>query len=67
MCPTPWVNEVLGCDAVAQELDQWLGRLGLDKYVDVFVKHDIGIDVLSDVTELHLRELGISIGDRLGC
>jgi hypothetical protein len=43
----------------------WLERLGLAKYGDVFVDNDIGTDILADLTEEHLKELGVSIGDRL--
>lgn len=40
-------------------------RLGLAKYGDVFADNDIGTDILADLTEDHLKELGVSIGDRL--
>ncbi|PPR20529.1 MAG: Adenylate cyclase 1, partial [Alphaproteobacteria bacterium MarineAlpha10_Bin1] len=40
-------------------------RLGLAKYGDVFADNDIGTDILADLTEEHLKELGVSIGDRL--
>jgi class 3 adenylate cyclase/predicted ATPase len=43
----------------------WLRSLGLGKYEALFRENGIDETVLSDLTEVHLRELGISLGDRL--
>jgi class 3 adenylate cyclase/predicted ATPase len=47
------------------ELTQWLEQHGLGKYTDVFTENDVGFDVLPHLTEEHLKELGVSLGDRL--
>jgi class 3 adenylate cyclase/predicted ATPase len=43
----------------------WLRSLGLGKYEAIFRENEIDETVLSDLTEVHLRELGIPLGDRL--
>jgi class 3 adenylate cyclase len=43
----------------------WLRSLGLGKYEAAFRENEIDETVLSDLTEVHLRELGIPLGDRL--
>ena len=50
---------------VKQDITAWLTNLGLEKYADAFVFHDVGPDVLADLTEEHLKELGVSLGNRL--
>ena len=47
------------------DVRQWLAQIGLGKYADLFLDNDIGVDVLPHLTEAHLRELGVSLGDRL--
>ncbi len=47
------------------DLGQWLELHGLGKYTEVFVENDVGFDVLPQLTEEHLKDLGISLGDRL--
>ena len=47
------------------DIEQWLQQHGLDKYTDVFADNDVGFDVLPHLTEEHLKELGVSLGDRL--
>jgi class 3 adenylate cyclase/predicted ATPase len=46
-------------------VQEWLEGLGLGKYTKVFAENDIGADVLPVLTEDHLKELGVSLGDRL--
>ena len=47
------------------DIAQWLQQHGLDKYTEVFDDNDVGFDVLPHLTEEHLKELGVSLGDRL--
>ena len=47
------------------DLEQWLELHGLGKYREVFAENDVGFDVLPHLTEEHLKELGVSLGDRL--
>src|SRR5215472_10986441 len=46
------------------DIGRWLGQLGLDLYVELFDQNGICADVLVDLTDADLRELGISLGDR---
>ena len=46
------------------EIEGWLHGLGLDRYVALFHANDIGLDVLSELTDADLTTLGISLGDR---
>ena len=46
------------------EVGAWLEGLGLGRYADVFAEHDVGFDVLADLTEEDLAQLGVSLGDR---
>ncbi len=48
-----------------RDIGEWLVRLGLGGYREVFAEHDIGFDVLPRLTEEHLKEIGIPLGDRL--
>src|SRR5262245_12464100 len=43
----------------------WLQSLGLEQYEAVFREHAIEADVLHDLTEDHLREMGLPLGARL--
>lgn len=47
------------------DIRTWLESVGQSRYADAFVFHDVGHDVLADLTDDHLRELGVSLGDRL--
>lgn len=47
------------------DIRQWLERIGLGKYAQVFAENDVGPDVLPYLTEEHLKELGVSLGDRV--
>ena len=46
------------------DIGDWLRGLGLERYADAFRDSDIGVDVLPDLTDADLRELGVSLGDR---
>jgi class 3 adenylate cyclase/tetratricopeptide (TPR) repeat protein len=45
-------------------LSQWLAGHGLEKYAPVFAESAVGLDVLSQITETDLKDLGIPLGDR---
>jgi class 3 adenylate cyclase/predicted ATPase len=47
------------------DINVWLGDLGLARYQDVFADNHIGMDVVAYLTEDHLKEFGICVGDRL--
>ena len=51
---------------MARDISEWLEGLGLDKYTAIFAENDIGFDVLPDLTQELLKDLGVaSLGDRV--
>ena len=46
------------------DLKQWLESNGLGKYAELLLDNAVGLDVLKQITEADLKELGISLGDR---
>jgi hypothetical protein len=47
------------------DLGGWLRSLGLEQYEAIFRENAIDADVLNDLTEDHLREIGLPLGARL--
>jgi predicted ATPase/class 3 adenylate cyclase len=47
------------------DIDGWLRRIGLEQYAQTFRDNEINADVLRDLTDEHLRELGLPLGARL--
>jgi SAM domain (Sterile alpha motif) len=47
------------------DLGGWLRSLGLEQYEAIFRDNAIDADVLHDLTEDHLREMGLPLGARL--
>lgn len=45
-------------------LKRWLEDVGLGHYNDLFVQHRLDLDVMGDLTEADLAELGLPLGDR---
>ena len=48
----------------AGDVREWLQALGLGKYVETFVENDVDLDVLPDLKDADLMELGVSLGYR---
>ena len=46
------------------DIAAWLRGLGLDRHVELFRAHDIGLDIAADLTDGDLAALGLSLGDR---
>ena len=46
------------------ELKRWLEGIGLGHYTDLFAQHRLDLDVIGDLTESDLVELGLPLGDR---
>ncbi len=46
------------------DIEQWLRRLDLEKYLDVFVENELRPSDLPDLNEGDLKELGIPLGPR---
>jgi len=49
---------------VPGSIETWLKGLGLSKYSALFAENEIGLDVLPELTEDDLKDLGIPLGDR---
>ena len=47
-----------------QNVTDWLCELGLEQYVDLFVRNGIDAEVLSDLTDQDLEKLGVLLGHR---
>jgi hypothetical protein len=43
---------------------EWLASLGLSDYAQRFIDNDIDVDVLPELTEGDLEQLGVSLGHR---
>lgn len=50
---------------MSQSIEDWLGSLGLSQYTECFLEHDIDMSVLSELSDEHLEQLGVSLGHRL--
>ena len=48
-----------------QQITDWLEKLGLGQYAQSFAENDISFSVLPDLTDQHLKEIGVSLGHRL--
>ena len=46
------------------KVDKWLEDIGLERYVELFAENHIDLDVLPDLSEADLAQLGIPLGDR---
>jgi class 3 adenylate cyclase len=48
-----------------QEIADWLDKLGMSEYAQRFAENRIDFSVLPELTDQHLKDLGIALGDRL--
>ena len=48
-----------------QQIGDWLEKLGMSEYVKSFAENRIDFSVLPDLTDQHLKDLGLPLGDRL--
>ena len=46
------------------DVSRWLAEQGLGHHAEVFAENGIGDDVLRDLTDSDLKELGLNLGDR---
>ncbi|MEM7252140.1 MAG: adenylate/guanylate cyclase domain-containing protein [Pseudomonadota bacterium] len=49
---------------MASDITAWLTELGLEKYADAFIEAEVDLDVLPELEESDLRELGLPLGPR---
>ncbi len=46
------------------DLERWLAELGLERYAKRLAENDVSLDVLADLSDADLAELGLSLGHR---
>ena len=46
------------------DVSRWLAEQGLGHHADVFAKNGIAGDILRELTDADLKELGLNLGDR---
>ncbi|MDP7547315.1 MAG: AAA family ATPase, partial [Alphaproteobacteria bacterium] len=49
---------------MVSDIRQWLEQLELGKYADLFAENDVDLDVLTELSDDELKELGLSLGHR---
>ncbi len=49
---------------MAGDVDEWLKRLGLSRYAELFAQNEVDLEVLPDLTEEDLKDLQIPLGHR---
>ena len=47
------------------QITDWLKKLGMSEYAQRFAENRIDLSVLPELTDQHLKDLGIALGDRL--
>ncbi len=50
---------------MADDITQWLEGLGLGQYAGAFAENDIDFDILPRLSDEILKDLGLSLGDRV--
>jgi class 3 adenylate cyclase len=48
-----------------REIAEWLKKLGMSEYAKCFAENRIDFSVLPELTDQHLKDLGLPLGDRL--
>jgi hypothetical protein len=48
-----------------QQIGDWLEKLGMSEYAQRFAENRIDFTVLPELTDQHLKDLGVALGDRL--
>jgi SAM domain (Sterile alpha motif) len=51
--------------AAMQQIADWRKKLGLSEYAERFGENDIDMPVPPDLTDQHLKDLGVALGHRL--
>src|SRR5882757_4953536 len=49
---------------MSDDLHPWLSKLGLEQHAEIFAANDIDLDVLPELGDEDLKELGLSLGHR---
>ena len=48
-----------------QQIADWREKLGMSEYIERFAENRIDVSVLPELTDQHLKDLGVALGDRL--
>jgi class 3 adenylate cyclase/predicted ATPase len=64
-CRGPKLSHDGSLVATMQQILDWLKKLGMSEYAERFAENDIDMAVLPDLTDHHLKDLGVSLGHRL--
>ena len=49
---------------MSEDLCRWLAGIGLEQHAETFAANDIDLDLLPDLSDEDLKELGLSLGHR---
>ena len=60
-----WIGDTRITVTTMQQIADWLKKLGMSEYAQRFAENDIDMAVLPDLTDQHLKDLGVSLGHRL--
>jgi len=58
-------DESAGREQWRSDVGRWLDGLGLGELRGAFARHDVGPEEVPFLTEAHLEEMGVRVGDRL--
>ena len=47
-----------------QQIEEWLDKIGLAQYTQLFLENGIDLSVLADLTDQDLEKLGVILGHR---
>jgi hypothetical protein len=47
-----------------QQIEEWLAKIGLERYAPAFIDNDIDASVLRYLTDADLEKIGVSLGHR---
>ena len=59
------LDELSSDRVIYKEISDWLDKLGMSEYAQRFAENRIDLSVLPDLTDQHLKDLGVALGDRL--
>ena len=50
---------------MAEDIAQWLKKIGLGQYAPAFAENGIDFDILPRLSDENLKDLGFNLGDRM--
>ena len=50
---------------MTEDIREWLGTKGFGRFADLFEENEIDAEALPELTDQHLKELGIALGPRV--